>query len=139
MKHLILTLCCLAATGCANWGYNPIYRYNEVLAVNLAGATIGDVRIAVLGTDKSFGCDSVNKAAMCRDYFPDRRYPGAGIELSWTHVDGSRKAETVNPHVPAYFPSAFPLRVVMEINPDGSVESFYEQDERGDGPMFDTW
>jgi hypothetical protein len=138
MRHLILALCCAATAGCANWGYNPTYRFNEIQAVNLAGAAISDVRVVVLGTDKSVSCDSVNPSAMCHDRFGSRRYPAAGIELSWIHADGSRKSETMNPHIPVYYSATFPLRIVMEINPDGSVKSFYEQEEPGDGPMFDS-
>ena len=138
MKHLILILACAAVAGCANWGYNPSYRFNEVLAVNLTGGTISEVRVVVLGMDKSFDCDSVNEFAMCRDYFSYRRYPAEGIELSWTQADGSRNSVTVNPHIPVYFVSSLPLRVVMEINPDGSVKSFYEQEEPGDGPFMSS-
>jgi hypothetical protein len=43
----------------------------------------------------------------------------------------------VNPEIPAYFPSSFPLRVVIEIREDGSVKAFYEQEEPGrNGGIF---
>ena len=136
MKYLSVILACLSMAGCANWGYNPSYRFNEVLAVNLSGASISDVRVSVMGSAIAYSCDSVNEFAMCRDYFNYRRYPAAGIELSWTHADGERHSTTVNPDIPVYFSTAFPLRIVMEINPDASVKSFYEQEEPGDGPFM---
>lgn len=136
MKHLIVILAAAVVAGCANWGYNPSYRFNEVQAVNLTGAAISEVRVAVVGTEKSVSCDSVNPFAMCQDYFNSTRYPVMGVELSWTQADGERKSTTVNPDIPVYFFPAFPLRIVMEIGPDGSVKSFYEQEEPGDGPFL---
>ena len=136
MRYLTLTLFSLLVAGCANWGYNPSYYYNEVLAVNLSGGTISQVSVDVLGVEKPFECESVNKSAMCRDYFGRRRYPAAGIVLTWTHPDGERKSAVVNPHIQAYFVVSLPLRIVMEINPDGSVKSYYEQEEPGDGPYL---
>jgi hypothetical protein len=136
MKLLILALACLTATGCASWEYNPIYRFNEIVAVNLTGDTISEVEIAVLGTADTLSCQSVNQFAICQKYFGAPRYPGQGLELSWTQADGQRNSTSVNPSVPAYFVVAFPLRIVLEINPDGSVKSFFEQDERGDGPFI---
>ncbi len=53
-----------------------------------------------------------------------------GIELSWTHTDGSRKSDSFAPAISVTYNSVFALRIVMEINADGSVKPFYEQDER---------
>ena len=136
MRYLILSLCCLALTACANWGSSSVYRYDHVVAVNLTGGTVSDLRIDVLGTDKSISCDLVKDSAICDQRFGARRYPVAGLEVSWTHVDGSRRTETANPHIPAYFTFSWPLRVIIEINPDGSLESFHEQDDRDGGVFF---
>lgn len=136
MRYLILSLVCLSMAGCANWEYKPTYRFNEVQAVNLSGSTITEVRVAVVGSEKSVSCDSVNQFAMCQDYFNSTRYPALGVELSWIRADGERSTVIENPHIPAYFPTAFPLRIVLEINPDGSVKSFYEQEEPGDRPFL---
>ena len=54
------------------------------------------------------------------------------------HPDGSRKAETLNPPVPAYYYSSLPLQISAEINEDVSVRPFYKQEEPGrDGSIFD--
>ncbi|HKJ52177.1 MAG TPA: hypothetical protein VKB27_11775 [Gammaproteobacteria bacterium] len=137
MKRTILLLSAALAAGCT-LGYNPSYRFNEVQVVNLSGGSIENVSWRVLGSDKSLQCSQVAKFAMCADYFPGRRYPQSGIEVDWTHPDGERKSALLNPDIPVTFPNAFPLRIVMEIDADGGVKGFYEQDEpsRDGGGVF---
>lgn len=76
------------------------------------------------------------KNALCHDRFSKRRYPQQVIDLSWTYGDGSQKSQQLTPAIGAYFSTVFGLRVMLEINEDGSVKSFFEQDEPG-GSMFD--
>ena len=135
MKTSVIALFTLAMTGCMS-GYNPTYYFNEVQVHNLAGATIQDVSVRVVHSPRSLSCDEVNSNAMCDERFGKRRYPQQGIELSWTHPDGSVKNESFSPGVPVYYSSAWPLRIVVEINEDGSVRPFYEQEEPGDHGVF---
>jgi len=136
MKKIIVLLMSFITTACVT-GYNPNYWFNEVQVVNLSGATITDVKVRVVDTSKSYSCEEVAQFAMCRDYFGRRRYPQQGIELSWTHPDGSSKSELLGAHIAAYFIAGLPLRIVMEILEDGSVKIFYEQEEgRGDSFMM---
>jgi hypothetical protein len=127
---LLLPVFLIAA--CAT-GYNPAYRFNNVQAVNLTGAIIRDVEVSIIDSPKTLACEEVNANAMCADRFPYRRYPQQGIVLSWTHVDGVSLSRTMNPRIATFFNSTFPLRIVMEIRGDGSVNAFYEQDEPGRG------
>ena len=130
IKKLFLVFLGIATVGCATgYGYNPRYYFNEVQAVNLTSAPITDVAIGITGSPKALACAEVAKNAMCADRFAKRLYPQQGIELSWTHTDGSRKSDSFAPAVPVTYNSSFPLRIVMEINADGSVKPFYEQDE----------
>ena len=129
MKKLFMALVGLVLVGCA--GYNPMYFYNEVHVHNLSGGSISDVLVQVGENGRRISCDQVNKNALCDDRFGKKRYYQNGIELSWTHPDGSRKTETMNPHVPVYFVSGAPLRVIIEILEDGSVNPYFEQDEPG--------
>ena len=128
MKKLTILLAAVLTAACAT-GYNPSYRYNEVQIVNLSGDTIRDVSVQVIDTPKALSCEEVLKFAMCHDRFPHRYYPQQGLQLSWTHPDGSRKSEQVNPNVPVTFPSAFAIRFVVEVREDGSLNPFFEQDE----------
>ena len=90
---------------------------------------ITDVAVSVADSPKPLACEEVAKNAMCADRFAKRLYPQQGIELSWTHTDGSRKSDSFAPAIPVTYYSAFALRIVMEVNADGSVKPFYEQDE----------
>lgn len=128
MKKIIVLFACGLMSACTV-GYNPSYYFNEVQVVNLSGATIKNVSWQVVNSPKTLSCPEVAKFAMCADCFAKRRYPQQGIELSWTHADGSQKSDTPNPAIPVYFSPSFPLRVVMEVAADGSIKSFYEQDE----------
>jgi len=126
-KLPILTLI-LLTTACVT-GYQPRYYFNEVQVVNLSTAMIEDVRVVIVGSPKNLGCEEVAKNAMCADRFARRMYPQQGIQLSWTHSDGSRKSDLYTSAIPVTYNPVFPLRIVMEINANGSVKLFYEQDE----------
>ncbi len=130
MKKLSILFLSILTAACVV-GYNPSYWFNEVQVVNLSGSTITDVRVSVLETTKSYSCEEVAQFALCQDYFGKRHYPQQGIELSWTHPDGSKKSELLGARIPAYYDYPFPLRVVMEILEDGSVKLFYEQETPG--------
>jgi hypothetical protein len=136
MNKLIILVACSFMTACAT-GYNPRYYFNEVQVVNLAGATIQDVSLQVVNSSRALDCAEVVKFAMCADRFGRKYYPQQGVELGWTHPDGSRKSENPNPAIPAFFASAIPLRIVLEVREDGTVKAFYEQDEPGRDGVFD--
>ena len=129
MKKLIILLCSIATTACVT-SYNPTYRFNQIQVVNLSGSTIEEVGVRVVDTDKALSCDKVTNNAICDDYFGARRLPQRGIELNWTHPDGSRNSEVLTPKVPITFYSSIPLRIIIEVNEDGSVNPYFEQDSR---------
>ena len=129
MKQILLALGGLALAGCS--GYNPAYFYNEVHVHNLSGGSIEDVNVIVGEKGRRFSCEQVNKNALCDDRFGKRRYYQDGIELSWTHPDGIRMSESMNPDIPIYSVSGVPLRVIIEVREDGSVKPYFEQDEPG--------
>ncbi len=136
MKKLSILLFSVLTVACVT-GYNPTYYFNEIQVVNLSGAAISNVTLRVSGSDKDLSCDEVAKNALCHDRFSKRRYPQQVIDLNWTHGDGSQKSQQLTPGIGAYFKTVFALRVMLEINEDGSVKSFFEQDEP-DGFIFDS-
>jgi hypothetical protein len=132
MKKLLMVMPGLSTLACA-MEYNSRYYYNEIQVVNLTSMEIADVEVGLVGTPMSLTREEVLKNAMCADRYGRRLYPQQGIELSWIHTDGSQKAELFSSAIPVTYNSAFPIRIVMEINADGSVKPFYEQEEPGRG------
>ncbi len=135
MKKYLVAMLSLSILACAT-GYNPRYYFNQVQVVNLSTGMIADVRVGFVGSPRTLACDEVAKFAMCADLFSRLFYPQEGIDLSWTHTDGSRKSDLFAPAIPVTFDASFPLRIMMEVNADGSVKPFYEQD--GPGGLWDS-
>lgn len=129
MKKLVVLLSSLAISACAT-GYNPTYRFNQIQVVNLSGSTIEDLDVRVIDSEKALSCNEVAMNAVCEDRFGTRPFPQQGIELGWTHPGDERKREVLTPKIPVTFYSTTPLRIVMEVNEDGSVNSFFEQDSQ---------
>ena len=126
MKKLSILLLALTGVGCA-MTYNPTYFYNEIQVVNGTSGAITGVNLRVGGSERTLICDEVVKNALCDDRFGKRRYPQQGLELSWIHGDGKQKSQQLNPAVPAYLVTAYPLRVMLEILEDGTVKAYYDQ------------
>ena len=126
MKKLSILLPSVLIVACMT-GYNPTYYFDGIQVANLSGAAISNVNLSITGSDKTLSCDEVAKNALCHDRFGKRRYPQQVIELSWTHGDGSQKSQQLTPPVPAYYSPGRPLRLMLEINEDGSVKPFFEQ------------
>lgn len=135
MKLSALLPCSLLLAACAT-GYSPTYSMNRVEVVNLTGGTIENVSWHVLGSEKSLVCDEVANHSICGDYFSRRRYPQSGIEIKWTHPDGERKTAILNPHVAAYFYTAFALEIYLEIDAEGSIRAYYRQNTPNDSPRI---
>lgn len=127
MKLLMFLISGALIAGCAG-SYDPSYRFKQVDVVNLSGGSLENLSWNVVGSGKTMNCSDVGDNQICADYFPQRPYPRAGIELNWTHVDGERKTEVLNPAVPAYFYTGLPLSIFVEIDPDGALNAFYRQD-----------
>lgn len=126
MKTLAIVAFSVAVSACVS-GYNPTYYYNEIQVVNLSGDAISNVQVNVENS-RSLSCDQVARNALCDERFGKRRYPQQAVKLSWTHGDGSQKSQQVAPHIAAYHYSAFPLRLMLEIDADGGVKPYFEQE-----------
>ena len=126
MKKLSILLLGLAAVACATT-YNPTYYYNEIQVVNLTGGAITEVSLRVGGGGRTLGCVEVVNNALCDDRFGKRRYPQQGLELSWVHGDGKQESQQLDPAIPAYLATAYPLRIMLEVLEDGTVKAYYDQ------------
>ena len=132
MRSLTALVAAAALAGCAGGkGYNPDYYFNYVEVINLSGGPIRDVSLRVNGSAKTLACERVNANAICDDRFGKRRYPQQGLDLSWTHPDGSAKSDRLSPPIPATFSYGRSVQVYLEIRENGSVKAYYKQEERG--------
>jgi hypothetical protein len=127
MKALNLIALCLLVSACAT-GYNPRYYYSDIEIANLTGATIRNVRVQIGPGGRILECAEVTKDRLCQQRFGKRLYPQAEIQLSWETSDGKPMSAQMNPSVPVTFSPGPPLRVMMDIAPDGSVEFYFKQD-----------
>jgi hypothetical protein len=128
MKKLGILLISFLSVACASNGYNPSYVFNQLQVVNLTDSTITDLNLQIGGSDRSLNCDEVAKNAVCNKYIGKRRYPQQVDVLSWTDGSGTQRSERVSPEIAAYFSTGNALRLVIEINEDGSVKPIFEQD-----------
>ncbi len=132
MKGLLAIVAAASLAGCAgSYGYNPNYYFNYVEVINLSGGPIRDVSLRVNGSSRALDCERVNANAICEDRFGKRRYPQQGLDLSWTHPDGSARSDTLSPAIPAFFSSGLSVQVYLEIRENGSVKAYYKQEEPG--------
>ena len=97
--------------------------------VNLSGGTITKVNLRVGGSERTLACDEVLKNALCDDRFGKRLYPQQSLELSWVNEQGKQNSQQLTAVIPAYFVTAFPLRIILEVLEDDTAKIYYEQEE----------
>lgn len=129
MKTSLALLMCLSLVACAS-GYNPRYYYGNIEVANLSGAEIRDVEVQVGAEGRRLSCASVNKNALCQERFGKRPYPQDGIRLSWIDGSGEPQTQQLNPSIPLTLVPSLALRVMLDINADGSVKAYFLQDNR---------
>ena len=85
----------------------PIGEYDYTFPIVTVEGSIKPSKLAIGVADspKTLACEEVAKNAMCADRFGKRLYPQQGIELSWTHTDGSRKSDSFAPAIPVTYNS----------------------------------
>ncbi len=127
MKKLILAGAVLAVTACAS-NSRPEYKINEILLVNNSRELLREVTVSVPSTGRSFGCGSVAPLGICGNRIPRRRYEYNPIRVEWTFGNRSRSTDEFVIPVPATFYTGLPLRAVLAVSPDGSIEAYFEQD-----------
>lgn len=136
MKILHILVLSVLISACS-MKYTPRYYINEIQVVNLSGDTITNVSLQFERSNETLNCAEVTANRYCRDYFSKRRYPQQAIELSWIHVDGTPQSRQLNPGIPAYLNTPFPLRLMLEVNEQGTVKTYFQQEEPN-GNIFES-
>jgi hypothetical protein len=127
MKKLSVLITSLFLSSCAT-SYNSDYFYNEILIINNAGILVQDVTISAGETGRMFSCGNIAPRGICSDKFPQRRYMKNPIRIAWVFGNTTGQTEAFVLEVPATFTTAFPLRGVLEIDPQGSISAYFQQD-----------
>jgi hypothetical protein len=128
MKAITLLLSSLALAACAG-GYNPRFYYSNVEVANLSGGDISNVEVQIGADGRTLRCEAVAKNALCQERFGKRPYPQQPVELSWQDSNGNAQSVQVDPQIPATMVSSQSLRVLLDIQQDGSVKARFRQDD----------
>jgi len=127
MKITLFALSCLALVSCAT-GYTPRMFYSNIEVVNHSGETISNLEVQIGADERILRCDTVTKNRICYERFGRRYYPRQTIELSWQDSAGKMQSRQLEPSVPVTLSPAVPMRILLEINADGSVEVEFRED-----------
>lgn len=128
MKILPLLLASLLLSACG-FSYNPRYYYNNVEIANLTGDTIRDLRVQIGIDGRVIACDEVTDKRLCQQRFGKRPYPQDLVDISWRDTAGQQQSRQINPSIPLTLTPSLALRLVLEINADGSIKAYFRQDD----------
>ena len=119
----------LLLSSCAT-AYQPTYYYNEILIQNTSTALLREVRISSAESGGSFSCSNIAPKGICSNRFPRRQYMNNPIQLSWILGNSAAESRDILLESPGQFSSgsAFPLRGVVEVGPQGSIAAYFEQE-----------
>lgn len=127
MKKIHIGLASLLLSSCAT-GYQPMYRYDEILVVNNSKELIANVTIDAVETGRSFSCGNIAPLGICSDRFGSRPYRNSPLEITWAFGSRAPQIDRIQLEVPATFPSGIPLRGVLDISPQGTISAYFQQD-----------
>jgi len=126
-RILIAGLSVLLTASCAT-GYQPRYNYNEILIVNNSRQLVQNVTITVAETGRVFSCGNVAPLGICANKFARRPYQKNPLRIAWEFGNSVQQSSEFVLEVPATLNTAFPLRGVLAISPQGEIEAYFEQD-----------
>ena len=127
MKYFLVAVMGLALAACSV-GYNPRYYYTNVQVANLTGGDIGELRVQVGAEGRVIECDLVTNNRVCEERFARRIYPQDVVDIRWRDAAGEVQSRQVNPSVPITLTTGLPVRLLIEIDAEGSIKAFFRQD-----------
>lgn len=132
MKALTLVALCVVITACASGsgGYQPRYYYSNIEIANLTGETLRNVKVELSPGGDTLECAELTNNRICDQRFAKRRYPDVEIVLSWESASGEAMSAREKPLLEATLVPSLALRVMMDINADGSVKFYMKQDDQ---------
>jgi hypothetical protein len=128
VKTILLVLSSLTLVACS-MGYSPRYYYSFIEVANHTGDTIHNVEIQIGADGRNLRCDEVTKNRTCNERFGKRPYPRQTIELSWQDSAGQSQTRQLDPVLSVTLSPTFGLKILVNIEEDGSVTVDMRQDE----------
>jgi len=90
----------VSLVGCSIAPAIPELKFNSLVIQNNSGMALEDVKIKVEKTGALAYCSLILPGSSCSTGFPDKRYQGNPIYISWTHNGQSRVAGPVIVELP---------------------------------------
>lgn len=103
------------------------YFFNEIVVRNRSYDPVQDVEIRVDKTHRVFSCTNIAPRASCSNSFHKRKYQHNPIQVTWTYHNRKRTMKEFVLEVPGTLNPERPLRGVLEIKPDGTIATYFEQ------------
>jgi hypothetical protein len=128
MKTTLFALSCLTLVACA-MGYTPRMYYSYIEVLNRGADTISNLEVHIGADGRSLRCDTVTKNRICYERVGRRLYPRQTIELSWQDSAGKLQSRQLQPSLPLTLSPALPMRILLQINADSSVEVEFREDD----------
>ncbi len=125
-KPALIAVLCVWLGACATAG-GPNYRYHEIRVVNNTAEIVRDVNVRVPGRGIDFACGNIAPRGQCARRFGSRRYRFDPIRVEWGFAGRPRQIRDFVIQVPATFYSGAALSAILEISPNGTISTSFEQ------------
>jgi hypothetical protein len=126
LKSVLFLVCVYLLASCATTS-RPTYYYNEVVVRNNTKSIVQDVTIRADQSQRMFGCSNIAPLGQCSDQFPKRQYLASPIRIAWIIGNRNWQTEEFVLEIPESYNPTIVLRGVLELQPDGSMNAFFEQ------------
>ncbi len=89
---------------------------------------VQDVTITATGSNRIFSCGNIAPRGICSNRMPRRTYKRNPVKVDWVFGNVARQTSEFILEVPATMEIGLPLRGVLEINEQGNISAYFEQD-----------
>lgn len=126
MNKSLLFGCVLLLTACAG-KYQPSYIYSQVEVNNNSNETLAGVSVELTGVGRTFDCGDIGPLRNCFFGAGKRRYVDGPIEVDWAYAGGPNQSSEFVIVPPADYATGVPLRVVIDVSPEGEMTAYFRQ------------
>ena len=129
--RVVFPVIALLLGGCASVPVGPTYYYNEVVVLNQSRYVVRDVQISATNSGRVFGCGNIAPRGICSNKFRPQVYRGSPVRVTWGFGETAMRSEFFELALPPSSVAELPLRGVLVIGANGSVQAYLQQDKPG--------